>query len=158
MEYCLLFGSIVAILMGFAISFDHRNPILCMTMKIHFICKENSFLHRLFPRKESKMYPHSLFQIIPLLLAIIIFPIVLLIYVLFWFTNLKFVEWFILSKFEFIIGLILIVLYFIYPIFLIIFNKLIELKEEKMNKDQYDLMLKKYEQYYKQIEDKKKSN
>lgn len=157
MEYYLLIGCIGALLLGFAISFDHKNPILCMTLRTYFLCKKSSVLHKLFPHKESKMHPHSLLLILPFTVAIAICPFVLATYTLYWAFDIQFVENFMSSNIEFFLGGSLLAVYFIYPVLLILFNEIVKKRESKLDKMNFELLAKKYEYYYENIERMKRT-
>lgn len=60
-------------------------------------------------------------------------------------------ERFMSSSVEFHLGGILLLIYFLYPVFLIIFNKIIKWKENKMDKAKHNELLKRYNEYYKNL-------
>lgn len=150
-QHLLLIVSFISIIIGFGISFDNRGPVFCMTLKTKYLCRKSSILHNLFPHKESKIFPHSIFLILPLFIGIIIFSIVLFLYILYWTTDVVIIESFIESKVSFAIGGFTFFAYFLYPIFLIVFNKIMEIREKMMSEEKYAHLQKEYDEYYKHI-------
>src|SRR5690554_1532046 len=151
MEYALLIGSFALVGLGIIMTIDH-NPYLCKTLKIKFICGKNSFLRKLFPYKENRTHPYSYFRILPLFISIIIFSITILIYIIYWFNALEENNSFVESNLSFYIGTGMLMTLFLYPVFLIIFNKIYEIKESLMSEEKYEELDIEYERYYQPLD------
>ncbi len=148
MDYCLLIGFICMLVIGYIVSVTNRFPSLCLTLRIRFLCSKDGALDKLFVKKASREYPHSIFRIIELLTALIISPLVVAIYMLIWIGRFEFVIDIINSPFQIIIGVILIALSLIYPIALICINEVFKAIEKKMQPSDYQNLEKAVNDYY----------
>lgn len=127
--FYLLIVSLICIIFSFAISFDNRNPYLCKSLILMTRIKEGSFAHRLFPHKEDELHPHSFLLIIPMVVSLVIFFLTGIIYVMYFVFNVYLVENFLLSSAQIFVSLLIALMYFLYPLVLLIINQIFEIKE-----------------------------
>ncbi len=151
MEFSLFIGSLFSLGMGFAMTFD-QNPCLCKTLKIKFILSKKSFLRIFFLGQENRGHPYSYFRIIPFFISILILVFVLPLYVIYTLGFITIVNEFVKSELSYHIGFGIIVLYFIYPLFLLLINKACENMEKLMSKENKEKIEKKYENYYSKLD------
>lgn len=147
----LLVGGIGLIFLSFATMFDNRNPVFCTLLSIKFLCKKNSFLHKLFVHKESSQHPHSLLLVIPFFMSIINCSLIVSLFLIYWTFDINFIEQFMQSNIPFYIGTIMILLGFIYPIILIIINKYFEYKQNKLTKEEWKHLNEEWISYYEKL-------
>lgn len=151
MEYAILIGVVFAIGMGFSMTID-QNPCLCKTLKVKYILKEKSILRCIFPSKEHRGHPYSFLRIIPLFVSYILLIIVIPLYLVYFIGVNDFVNSLVESRLSLIFGFSIIAIYFLYPLFLILFNKIFELREKIMDMEKKKELETKYEKYYKKLD------
>ena len=144
----LIVGSLGLLFLTFATMNDNRDPSLCTMLSLKFLCKEKSFLYKLFLRKESSKHPHSLLFVLPFFIALIINIFILVLFIIYWTFDIILIENFMNSNSPFIIGGILILIGFTYPIFLICFNKYFEVKQRKLSKEEWGKLNGEWMKYY----------
>ncbi len=147
--YLLLIDSFVVFLFSYAIIFDNRNPVMCRSLDLLTKVRKGSFLHKLFPHKLDALHPHSFLYVIPFIIAFFIFAIVSLIYIVFWITNIDAFSTFLNSRVAFFMGGAIVLSYFVYPVLVIIINKIFEIKENRLSKEEKEELYKSYDRYIK---------
>ena len=82
-QHGLLFCSLGALFFGYMTQIDFRAGIRIMQTSKGRV-KQNSFLRKILPFKDTEDNPYLYIKIVPLLINIIITIIVLIIYIFFW--------------------------------------------------------------------------
>ncbi|MFA7106606.1 MAG: hypothetical protein WC154_04840 [Candidatus Izemoplasmatales bacterium] len=149
-NYILLYSSIGSIFMGLGLTFDY-NPSLCISLRVKFNVSKKSILRKVYPGKETRLHPYSYLRILPLAISCILSMVVIPIYVVYLFFNVNIINEWVESKLFFVVGTIVLLMCFIYPLFLMLLNYIFKLREELMSIEDKKKLYKKHEDYYKDI-------
>lgn len=151
-KYILLFSAIGSIFMGFGLTID-SNPSLCISLRVKFNINRKSILRKVYPGKETRLHPYSYLRILPLVISGILNMIVIPIYAVYLLLNINLINELVESNLLFVIGVIILLMYFIYPLLLILFNYIFKLREELMDVEIKRKLYKKHDDYYKKLEE-----
>ena len=147
----LLAVTFFALGFGYTLTFDH-NPIFCRTLSIKFILGKKSVLRKFFPGKEHRTHPYSYFRIIPFFFGCVMSVFVFPLYAIYFFFEVHWVRNFIESRVSFILGFSILCFYILYPLVLMLINKIFELYEGLLDAEAWKSLEKKYEEYYKKLD------
>lgn len=150
-KFILLFSAIGSVFMGFGLTID-TNPSLCISLRVKSNLKKNSILRKVFPGKETRLHPYSYLRILPLAISCIINVVILPVYLIYFGFNIVRVNELVESNLFYILGIIVLLIYFIYPIIIMLVNQIFKFKEKLMDVETKNQIYKIHEEYYKRLE------